>query len=135
LSKAERPLTVGDRLDTDIEGAVSAGMDSLLVLTGVSGPADLLASPAERRPAYVAADLSGLFVSADAVRVPVDGDEAGGWKLTRDGASVRLDGSGEAVDALRLLCGPAWGGAEVRAGSDEARRVFGEWKLTEGTQQ
>jgi len=30
-----RVLAVGDRLDTDIEGAVAAGMDSLLVLTGV----------------------------------------------------------------------------------------------------
>ena len=30
----ERPLMVGDRLDTDIEGAHNAGVDSLLVLTG-----------------------------------------------------------------------------------------------------
>ena len=33
----ERPLVVGDRLDTDIEGAVTMGWDSLLVLTGVTG--------------------------------------------------------------------------------------------------
>ena len=133
LSKAERPLTVGDRLDTDIEGAVKAGMDSLLVLTGVSGPADLLAAPPERRPTYVAADLSGLFGSADAARLPVDGDEMGGWTLTRDGSSVRLDGSGAAVDALRLLCGPAWSGTgigDIEAGSDDARRVFADWGLT-----
>ena len=31
---AERPLVVGDRLDTDIEGAVRGGADSMLVLTG-----------------------------------------------------------------------------------------------------
>ncbi len=31
----DHPLVIGDRLDTDIEGAVAAGMDSLLVLTGV----------------------------------------------------------------------------------------------------
>jgi HAD superfamily hydrolase (TIGR01450 family) len=133
LSKAERPLTVGDRLDTDIEGAVKAGMDSLLVLTGVSGPAELLAAPPERRPTYVAADLSGLFASADAARAPVDGDEAGGWTLSRDGSSVRLAGSGEPVDALRLLCGPAWSGTDVgdlHAGSDEARGVFTDWGLT-----
>jgi HAD superfamily hydrolase (TIGR01450 family) len=133
LSKAERPLTVGDRLDTDIEGAVKAGMDSLLVLTGVSGPADLLAAPPERRPTYVAADLSGLFAAGDAARVPVDGDEVGGWTLTRDGSSVRLEGSGQAVDALRLLCGPAWSGTDVQdidAGSDEARQVFADWGLT-----
>jgi glycerol-1-phosphatase len=56
-----RPLVVGDRLDTDIAGAHQAGMDSMLVLTGVSSHADL-ASVAERmRPTYVAHDLSGLF--------------------------------------------------------------------------
>ena len=44
---AKRPLVVGDRLDTDIEGAVRAGADSLLVLTGVSSPADVVLAPAE----------------------------------------------------------------------------------------
>ncbi|MFC0068972.1 HAD-IIA family hydrolase [Umezawaea endophytica] len=58
---AERPLVVGDRLDTDIAGAVNAGMDSLLVLTGVSTEADALALPADRRPTYIAADLSVLL--------------------------------------------------------------------------
>jgi ribonucleotide monophosphatase NagD (HAD superfamily) len=58
---AQRPLVVGDRLDTDIAGAVNAGMDSLLVLTGVSTEADALALPADQRPTYIAADLSGLL--------------------------------------------------------------------------
>ena len=34
-SGGARPLVVGDRLDTDIAGAVGAGLPSLLVLTGV----------------------------------------------------------------------------------------------------
>jgi HAD superfamily hydrolase (TIGR01450 family) len=58
---AQRPLVVGDRLDTDIEGANRAGMDSMLVLTGVSQRADLDEAPPERRPTYVADDLSALF--------------------------------------------------------------------------
>ena len=58
---ARRPLVVGDRLDTDIEGARRAGMDSLLVLTGVSTAADLDAAPPDRRPTYVARDLSALL--------------------------------------------------------------------------
>src|SRR5207244_4485898 len=37
---ARRPLVIGDRLDTDIEGGVRGGADTLLVLTGVSRPAD-----------------------------------------------------------------------------------------------
>ena len=36
------PLVVGDRLDTDIEGAVTMGWDSLLVLTGVTGLEELV---------------------------------------------------------------------------------------------
>jgi HAD superfamily hydrolase (TIGR01450 family) len=60
-SAARHPIVVGDRLDTDIEGANRAGCDSLLVLTGVAGEADLLAAPPERRPTYVGADLGALL--------------------------------------------------------------------------
>jgi len=35
---------VGDRLDTDIEGAVNTGYDSLLVMTGVTGIEGLVAA-------------------------------------------------------------------------------------------
>jgi glycerol 3-phosphatase-2 len=125
LAKSQRPLVVGDRLDTDIEGAVGAGMDSLLVLTGVSGPAELLAAPPERRPTFVAADLSGLFREASAARLPVEADELGGWRL----ADGKLEGSGDPVDALRLLAGFVWDGGKAQAGSDAAREVFSGWGL------
>lgn len=59
-SGGTRPLVVGDRLDTDIAGAVAAGLPSLLVLTGVSQPADLIAAPADQRPTYVGKDLAAL---------------------------------------------------------------------------
>jgi glycerol-1-phosphatase len=58
---AQRPLVIGDRLDTDIEGAVRGGADSLVVLTGVSDAQDVVLAPAIRRPTYVAADLGGLL--------------------------------------------------------------------------
>jgi glycerol 3-phosphatase-2 len=58
---AQRALVVGDRIDTDIDGANRAGMDSLLVLTGVSQRADLAQAPAAQQPTYVCDDLSGLF--------------------------------------------------------------------------
>jgi HAD superfamily hydrolase (TIGR01450 family) len=130
LSGAERPLGIGDRLDTDIEGAVSAGIDSLLVLTGVSGPADLLAAPPERRPTYVAADLSGLFRPAEDAVLPAPGDRAGGWRVTRDGDRAILAGSGDPVDALRLLCGVTWNGvapSAVEAGSEDAGELLRAW--------
>jgi glycerol 3-phosphatase-2 len=130
VAKAERPLAIGDRLDTDIEGAVGAGMDSLLVLTGVSGPADLLGAPAERRPTFVSADLSGLFRPADQARVPAT--EAGGWQLSRDGDRAVLSGAGDPVDALRLLCGVTWDGVPVgnlTADSGAATELFRSWGL------
>jgi glycerol 3-phosphatase-2 len=129
---AQHAIVVGDRLDTDIEGAVRAGMDSLLVLSGISDPLELLSCPPERRPTYVANDVTGLFGPGDAARVPAKDDALAGWRLTRDGDQVRLEGSGEPVDALRLLCGPCWDGVEVsdvRAGSDEARELLTGWKL------
>lgn len=64
-SRARHPLVVGDRLDTDIAGATRAGLPSLLVLTGVSRPRDLLAAPPEQRPSYVGRDLRSLFHSPD----------------------------------------------------------------------
>lgn len=59
---ASRPLVVGDRLDTDIDGALGAGMDSLLVLTGVDSEADLVAREPHRRPTYLGGDLTALLV-------------------------------------------------------------------------
>ena len=130
-SGARRPLVVGDRLDTDIEGAVGAGIDSLLVLTGVSGPAELLSAPPERRPAFLAADLSGLFRPAGEVRVPVTGEEAGGWRIDRDAERVTLHGSGDPVDALRLVCGVTWGGVpvgEIEGVSEPAGVLLAGWR-------
>ena len=109
LSGSRRPLVVGDRLDTDIEGAVRAGMDSLLVLTGVSGPAELLAAPRGARPTYVwrtgRAVRSGRgargFRCGAARRV-------GGWRLARR-APRRLAAyaGGRAAAAVRFRAGPA----------------------------
>ena len=130
LSGAGRPLVVGDRLDTDIQGAVGAGMDSLLVLTGVSGPAELLAAPPERRPTYVAATMSALFRPAEEARLPLRLDAAGGWRLTADGDTATLDGAGDPVTALRLLCGATWDGvpvAGIKAASAEATALLDDW--------
>ena len=105
-------------------------MDSLLVLTGVSGPAELLSSPPERRPTFVAADLAGLFAGPDAVRVPVREAALGGWRIVRDGTTVTLTGDGTSVNALRLLTGPAWNGVDTfRSGSDAACVLLRDWSL------
>ena len=59
---AKSALFLGDRLDTDILGANRAGIDSVLVLTGISKPKELLACSAESQPNYVIADLRELLV-------------------------------------------------------------------------
>lgn len=56
-----RILAIGDRLETDIQGATAAGMDSLLVLTGVHGVQDAVAARAEARPTWIAPDLRALL--------------------------------------------------------------------------
>jgi glycerol-1-phosphatase len=54
-----RPLVIGDRLDTDIEGARRLGWDSLLVLTGITSRADLDATNVT--PTYVVERLDQLL--------------------------------------------------------------------------
>jgi HAD superfamily hydrolase (TIGR01457 family) len=54
-----RPLVVGDRLETDIDGAAHVGWDGALVLTGISTRAD--AAAAAHPPTYVLEELSGLL--------------------------------------------------------------------------
>ncbi|KUJ67313.1 HAD family hydrolase [Streptomyces albus subsp. albus] len=110
---ARHPLVVGDRLDTDIEGAWAGGVDSLLVLTGVTTPAQLLAAEPRHRPTYVAADLRGLLTGQPAVVAEPDGTNGGfrcgGWLASADQDGLRLDGEGEdRLDGLRALCAAAW---------------------------
>ncbi|MER7461011.1 HAD-IIA family hydrolase [Micromonospora sp. NPDC126480] len=128
-----RTLVVGDRLDTDIEGAVRAGLDSLLVLTGVSDVAELLAAGPERRPTYVSADLAGLFDPAAVVRVPGPA-EAGGWSANVVDGRLELSGAGRALDALAALCAAAWsaGPRPVHAASAEAERTLAAFGLLAG---
>jgi glycerol-1-phosphatase len=109
---AQRPLVVGDRLDTDIEGAHAGGVDSLLVLTGVTDGAQLVAAAPEHRPTYVAADLRGLRTAHPAVDgSAADGFRCGGWTARAAAETLELDGGGEPLDGLRALCAAAWDAA------------------------
>ncbi|MFD7861321.1 HAD hydrolase-like protein [Streptomyces sp. NPDC057682] len=105
---AERPLVVGDRLDTDIEGAFNGDVDSLLVLTGVTDAARLLAAVPAHRPTYVDRDLRGLLTGQPEVVPAGDGHLCGGWTASVRGEALVLDGDGDPLDGLRALCGAAW---------------------------
>ncbi|MFJ7630323.1 HAD-IIA family hydrolase [Streptomyces sp. NPDC097595] len=105
---AERPLVVGDRLDTDIEGAFNGGVDSLLVLTGVTDAAQLVTAVPEHRPTYIDADLRGLLTGQPEVTEDGGGFRCGGWTASAGGGALVLDGDGDALDGLRALCAAAW---------------------------
>lgn len=106
---ARRPLVVGDRLDTDIDGANRAGVDSLLVLTGVCTPHELLLAPPELRPTYISETLSsGLNSPHPEVTRERGGWGCGGWQAQDCDDELALSGSGDRIDALRALCAAAW---------------------------
>ena len=112
---ATAPLVVGDVLTTDIEGGRAAGMTTLLVLTGATTPADLLAAEPDARPDHVGADLGALGRPPEE-RAP---GPRPGW--TGDGkAALTPPGAGDPLDAPRALCalhGDA-GGGEARVVAD-----------------
>jgi hypothetical protein len=122
---ARRPLVVGDRLDTDIEGAFAGGVDSLLVLTGVTDPAALLAAEPKHRPTYVGRDLRELLVAQPPVEVGAAGAAVcGGWSASAGGGVLAVEGDGDPLDGLRALCGAAWSSAgEGSCGLDAGKAV------------
>ena len=105
---ARHPLVVGDRLDTDIESAVRSGADSLLVLTGVTHPLDVVLASARHRPTYLAEGLAGLLGPHPEVTVSGGIFSCGGWHVTTGGGQVTATGTGATIDGLRALCAAAW---------------------------
>lgn len=99
-----RPLVVGDRLDTDIAGAVASGYPSLLVLTGIATLADALTATPDQRPTYIGSDLGTLL-------------EAHGDPSIEDGSS-----SGE----VRVTCGPWRAVLESSGGTTRLEPVRGD---------
>jgi len=126
---AKRPLVVGDRLDTDIEGAVRGGADSLLVLTGVSEPVDVVLAPPQRRPTYLAADLGGLLEPQPVIGPVRQPDSAPGNAGGGSGGTGSAGGDGHASGAG--LAGDAGSakGAAFSCGGWTARRPAGDGPL------
>ena len=57
--RRDKVLVIGDRIDTDVEGARRAGMKSLLVLTGVTREEELRSSAI--KPDFVLSSISEMF--------------------------------------------------------------------------
>ncbi|WP_254872975.1 HAD-IIA family hydrolase [Schaalia sp. Marseille-Q2122] len=111
------PLAVGDRLNTDIAGAVTAGIPSLHVLTGVSSARDVICAQRGQRPTYLALDMRGLNESHPRPKHHRDGTWTCGVsqvaKVLRDG-TLTVDGVAltsevtVTLDTYRALAAAAW---------------------------
>ena len=115
---AQRPLVVGDRLDTDVLGAVRGGCDSLLVLTGVVDRDELLAAPPGMRPTYVSQDLRGLLVAHAPVELGEGVARCGRARATWSGDELVVTGEGD--EAMRAACALSWARADALAGATAA---------------
>ncbi|MDT9592223.1 HAD-IIA family hydrolase [Nocardioides zeae] len=105
---ASRPLMVGDRIDTDIEGGAAVDVATLLVMTGVSDAAALAECPRESRPTYLSADLAGLLEPQPEPRVDDDVAHVGGWRSWVEDDEAQVDGEGTASDWWRALATALW---------------------------
>jgi HAD superfamily hydrolase (TIGR01450 family) len=129
------PLVVGDRLDTDIEGANAAGLPSLMVLCGVTTAQDAIWAIPQQRPDYLAEDLRALAVDADTLRV----GPHPGWQVDIDSAAVTVRSTGkepgDALSVVRAIAAAVWaadaGGhpSTIAAGDDMARQAVERWSL------
>lgn len=110
---AVRPLVVGDRLDTDIEGAVASGQPSLLVLTGVTRLADVLTAAPVRRPTFLAPDLRWL--NRPVHRIEGDGPEmfVAGARVAAHDRSIDVEIGQDPVAAAAALVAFAWAHPEL----------------------
>ncbi|MEU8639806.1 HAD-IIA family hydrolase [Amycolatopsis sp. NPDC048633] len=116
---AGHPLVVGDRLDTDIAGAVAAGMDSLVVLSGVATPKQLIEAIPAERATYLAEDLTALEGKAEDLKI----GPRPGWMVTAQDGVLTASGDGDDLDLLRALCHTAWETGVTEVGGDAAARL------------
>ena len=112
-SGARRPVFVGDRIDTDIMGAVAFGIDSLMVFTGAHGVRDLCSAPEEGRPTAIGWNVESLFEPQRTAQVDADGATCGAVRVrVADRATVEgeLDTREGQLDAAWALANLVWEG-------------------------
>lgn len=100
---ARRPLIIGDRLDTDIEGAVRAGMESLLVLTGVDGIEAALRAEPIRRPTFILPDLAQIAAPFPLPVVDGDRSRCGAVSATWHAGDIAVHGDPDDPRVLRAV--------------------------------
>lgn len=129
------PLVIGDRLDTDIEGANAAGLPSLMVLSGVNTAADMVHAIPGQRPDFVAPDLRSLHTEREALRIAAHP----AWRVDTDGTRLTVRATGEQptdeLSVVRAVAHAVWaveatdGRLQVEPGDDTARAALERWAL------
>jgi HAD superfamily hydrolase (TIGR01450 family) len=123
---ARHPIFIGDRLDTDVLGANRAGIDSVLVLTGIDQAKQLLAAGADSRPTFIVDDLRALHEP-----YPVVEKGRGGAVVVGD-AAVRVNGTtveivregDDELNLLRAACRAIWDSGLAIYALDVPERLY-----------
>ena len=127
-------LVVGDRLDTDIEGANAAKLPSLMVLTGVNTARDAVYAEPARRPTFIGHDLRSLHQDGEQLAV---GPQPG-WRVEVDDRAVTVGATGaddgDGLSIVRAVASAIWGLQEgrpvrIEAADDRARDALQRWSL------
>ena len=112
--EAERPLFIGDRIDTDIVGANRAEIPSALVLTGVSRAKELLAAKPGERPTYILQDLRELFSDYREPKQTKRGYSLGKSEVELLGKKVVVvSGNPKSIETLRCACAVVWNSGQA----------------------
>ncbi|CAM4213664.1 putative hydrolase YutF [Mycobacterium basiliense] len=132
------PLVIGDRLDTDIEGANAAGLPSLMVLTGVNSARDAVYAQPAHRPTYIGHDLRCLRQDPTLLAVAPQP----GWQLRVADRSVTVSANGEQrgddLSVVRAVANAVWNAQfdgrsfSIEAGDEQARGALCHWSLMHG---
>lgn len=127
------PLVIGDRLDTDIEGANAARLPSLMVLTGVSTALDAVYAKPVHRPTYIGADLRSLHAAGEQLAV---GPQPG-WRVEVGAGAITVSGNGsddgDGLSIVRAVASAVWNSdgppPRIEAADDRARDALRRWSL------
>lgn len=135
------PLVIGDRLDTDIEGANAAQLPSLMVLTGVNTALDAVYAKPAHRPTYIGLDLRALHAEGELLAVGPQPD----WRVEIGAEAVTVSGNGapdgDELSIVRAVASAVWGAdrtdfqgphLRIQAADDWARDALRRWSLLHG---
>lgn len=102
---AKEPIFVGDRIDTDIRGANRAGIDSVLVMTGISTRKEVLGVKKEDRPKFIIGTMAELLKDYDLPKKTKRGYACNGAEVELLGNKVIVThGDPKSLAALRAAC-------------------------------